>query len=224
VMARVFTMVIAIPFLRLRDGTHPLAAGPVNPALLHRTGRSGRHAGGCQINLGPGRRIVSRTAREGVSRFAGQAGTQAPDPTPVLSQDQGSRAGSTIHILPAESACVNADYLVATVGAPTDQFCLSWLAGSLPGVSCPPPACLRHGERRVRRGPTRSFRRPSQARPRNPPADGRSPRMREVSVSGDLPRACRSGPAGRGSPAGRRWPRTGPACRSRGPRWRQPVR
>jgi hypothetical protein len=53
VMARVFTMVIAIPFLRLRDGTHPLAAGPVNPGLLHRTGRSGRYAGGCRINLGP---------------------------------------------------------------------------------------------------------------------------------------------------------------------------
>src|SRR5882672_11662366 len=52
-MARVFTMVIAIPFLRLRDGTHPLAAGPVNPGLLHRTGRSGRHAGGCQITWDP---------------------------------------------------------------------------------------------------------------------------------------------------------------------------
>src|SRR5580700_6329107 len=103
VTARVSTMVIAIPFLRLRDGTHPLAAGPVNPGLLHRTGRSGRHAGGCHKNLGPGRRIVSRTARKGVSRFAGQAGTQAPDPTPVLSQDRGSRAGSTIHTLPADS-------------------------------------------------------------------------------------------------------------------------
>src|SRR5256885_9233136 len=107
-------MVIAVPFLRLRDGTHPLAAGPVNPGLLHRTGRSGRHAGGCRINLGPGRRIVSRTAREGVSRFAGQAGTQAPDPTPVLSQDRGSRAGSTIHILPADSVlwmtCLRLDW------------------------------------------------------------------------------------------------------------------
>jgi len=30
------------PFLRLRDGTHPLAVGPVNPGLLHRTGRSDR--------------------------------------------------------------------------------------------------------------------------------------------------------------------------------------
>jgi len=27
----------------LRDGTHPLAAGPVNPGLLHRLGKSGRH-------------------------------------------------------------------------------------------------------------------------------------------------------------------------------------
>src|SRR5947208_17100601 len=78
-------------------------AGPMHPSVLHMTSTSSRHAGGCQIILGPGRRIVRRTAREGVSRFAGQAGTQAPDPTPVLSQDRGSRAGSTIHILPAES-------------------------------------------------------------------------------------------------------------------------
>ena len=28
------TMVMAMSFLRLRDGTHPLAAGPVNPGLL----------------------------------------------------------------------------------------------------------------------------------------------------------------------------------------------
>src|SRR5256885_15694952 len=117
-------MVIAIPFLRLRDGTHPLAAGPVNPGLLHRTGRSGRHAGGCQINRGPGRRIVSRTAREGVSRFAGQAGTQAPDPTPVLSQDRGSRAGSTIPILPAEFVRLTAARSGRGPGA--DQPLLVW--------------------------------------------------------------------------------------------------
>src|SRR5438046_8421591 len=93
VMARVFTMVMAIPFLWLRDGTHPLAAGPVNPGLLHRTGRSGRHRGWVPKNLEPGRRIVSRTAREGVSRFAGQAGTQAPGPTPTPPQNRVSRAG-----------------------------------------------------------------------------------------------------------------------------------
>jgi hypothetical protein len=53
-MARVSsTMVNAIPFLWLRGGTHPLAVGPVNPGLLHRTGRSDRHAGGCQITWDP---------------------------------------------------------------------------------------------------------------------------------------------------------------------------
>src|SRR6266702_2152848 len=38
----------------------------------------------------------------GVSRIEGQAGTQAPDPTPAPPQNRGSRAGSTIHSLPAE--------------------------------------------------------------------------------------------------------------------------
>src|SRR6266536_2943293 len=96
------TMVTAIPFLRLRGGTHPLAAGPGNPGLLHRTGRSDRHAGRCHKNLGPGRRIVSKTTRAGVSRFGGQAGTQATDPTPTPPQNRAGRAGSTTHILPAD--------------------------------------------------------------------------------------------------------------------------
>jgi len=48
------------------------------PGLLHRTGRSDRHAGGCHKDPGPGRRIVSRTAREGLSRLAGQAGPRLP--------------------------------------------------------------------------------------------------------------------------------------------------
>ena len=55
------------------------------------------------VNLGPGRQIVSQDSPYGVSRIGGQAGTQAPDATPLFSQDQGSRAGSTIHSLPAES-------------------------------------------------------------------------------------------------------------------------
>jgi hypothetical protein len=51
----------------------------VNPGLSRRTGRSGRHADGCHEAPGPGRRIVSRTAREGVSRFGGQAGLRLPN-------------------------------------------------------------------------------------------------------------------------------------------------
>jgi len=47
------------------------------------------------VNLGPGRQIVSQDSPDGVSRIGGQAGTQAPDHTPVSSQNRGSRAGST---------------------------------------------------------------------------------------------------------------------------------
>src|ERR1700730_11655775 len=56
------------------------------------------------VNLGPGRRIVLQDSPHGVSRLGSQAGTQAPDPTPVSAQNRGSRAGSTTHSLPADSA------------------------------------------------------------------------------------------------------------------------
>src|SRR6266581_4524074 len=46
----------------------------------------------------------SQDSPSGIGRFGGQAGTQASDPTPVPGQNPGSRAGSTIHILPAEYA------------------------------------------------------------------------------------------------------------------------
>src|SRR6266536_5218409 len=61
-------------------------------------------AGGRQKTWDPADRSSRRTARGGVSRIGGQAGTQAPDPTPTPPQNLGSRAGSTIHILPADSA------------------------------------------------------------------------------------------------------------------------
>jgi MFS family permease len=59
---------LAVPS-RLRDGTHLLAVGPVNPGLLPRPGGTAGRAGGCP-NLGPGRRIVRKTAR---SAFAGSS-------------------------------------------------------------------------------------------------------------------------------------------------------
>jgi hypothetical protein len=49
------------PFLRLRDGTHPLALGSVNPGLLHRPGRSDRQRR-CVPEAGPGRQIDLKTA------------------------------------------------------------------------------------------------------------------------------------------------------------------
>ena len=104
---RVSTMVTVIPFSvqGLRDGTRPLAAGAVNPGLFPGQADQVGTAGGCH-RPGPGRQIVSQDSPSGVSRFGGQAGTQAPDPTPVPHQDRGSRAGagSTTHILPADSA------------------------------------------------------------------------------------------------------------------------
>ena len=51
------------PFLRLRDGTHPLAVRPVNPGLLPRPGRSDRQRRWVPENLGPGRQIDIKTTR-----------------------------------------------------------------------------------------------------------------------------------------------------------------
>ena len=92
------------PFLNvdgLRDGTHPLAARTCetpasDPGQADQTGS----AGGC-LKTGPADRSFRRTTRAGVSRIAGQAGP-VPDPTPEPGRTLGSRAGSTIHILPAE--------------------------------------------------------------------------------------------------------------------------
>ena len=90
------------PFLRLRDGTHPLAVGPVKPRPLDpgQADQTGS-AGGCQKKLGPGRQIVlaGQPERRQPNRRSGR--DPGPDLTPASSQDQGSRAGSTIHSLPA---------------------------------------------------------------------------------------------------------------------------
>src|ERR1022692_2971944 len=122
VMERVPAMGDAISFLRLRDGTHPLAVGPVNPGLLPGTGRSGRH---CRWVPETGARPTDRSqdSPNGVGRFGGQAGTQAPDPTPVPGQNHGSRAGTTIHILPAESVLVAHGSQARQSGAHIDHFC-----------------------------------------------------------------------------------------------------
>src|SRR5882724_8959335 len=98
-------MVNAIPFLWLKGGTHPLAAGPVNPGLLSRTGRSDRHR----------RWVPQKPGTRPTDRFAGQPdtasadsevrpGPRAPDPTPPPDHRRGSHARSTIHTLPADYA------------------------------------------------------------------------------------------------------------------------
>jgi hypothetical protein len=74
-------------------------------------------------NLGPGRQIVSQDSPSGVSRIGGQAGTQAPDPTPAPSPNRGSRAGSTIHSLPAESALPRCSSFLPAPDAPIRRIC-----------------------------------------------------------------------------------------------------
>src|SRR6266702_5807039 len=91
-------------FSGCRGGTHPLAVGPVKPRPLPRPGRSDRQRRRVPQKPGPGRQIVSKDNPSGVSRIGGQAGTQAPDPTPTPPQNRGSRAGSTTNILPADYA------------------------------------------------------------------------------------------------------------------------
>src|SRR4029077_7530705 len=79
--------------------------GPVKPWPLIQA-RQIRPAmpAGARKNWDPADRSFRKTTRYGASRLGGQAGTQAPDPTPPYSQDQGSRAGRAIHTLPADSA------------------------------------------------------------------------------------------------------------------------
>src|SRR6266566_2435363 len=96
------------PFLRLRDGTHPLAARTLGtpascPGQADQTGS----AGGCQ-KPGPGRQIVSQDSQSGVSRLAGQAGTQATDPTPPLTENLGGGTGALpTSSLPTRSGLVS---------------------------------------------------------------------------------------------------------------------
>src|SRR5580700_12218245 len=73
---------------------------PVNPGLLPRPGRSDRQRRRVPENLGPGRQIVSQDSPDGVSRIGGQAGTQAPDPTPVpvKTGEAGPEALSTVSL------------------------------------------------------------------------------------------------------------------------------
>src|SRR6516164_9596791 len=77
--------------------------GPVKPRPLTQARQIRPAAPVGALKRGPADRSFRRTARAGVSRIAGQAGP-VPDPTPEPGQTLGSRAGSTIHTLPAEYA------------------------------------------------------------------------------------------------------------------------
>src|SRR6266702_66854 len=88
------------PFLRLRDGTHPLAAGPVNPGLLHRTGRSDRHRRQVPVTLGQAGRSSRRTARTASADSEVRPGPRLPTlrPYPVKTGEAGPEALSTVSL------------------------------------------------------------------------------------------------------------------------------
>ena len=86
---------------RVAGDEHPVA-GAEERGMSRRVTRGGDASPVRQAGRWPGR--IQRAGNPCKARLGGQAGTQAPDPMPVSSQNRGSRAGSTIHSLPADSA------------------------------------------------------------------------------------------------------------------------
>lgn len=97
----------------------------------------------------PGTRPTKRlrTARTASAESEVRPGTQAPDTTPVTSQNRGSRAGSTIHSLPAESEWRHAgwvvwgDGLISSSSVRYQQDCRQRAAPSVSATD----RCLVHG-------------------------------------------------------------------------------
>src|SRR5258708_12380735 len=91
------------PFLRLRDGTHPLAVGPVKPRPLiqARQIRPAAPVGARNPGSRPADRLAGQPGRRQPTRRSGRD-PEAPDPTPPPGQNRGSRAEATIHSLPAD--------------------------------------------------------------------------------------------------------------------------
>jgi hypothetical protein len=127
-----------------RDGTHPLAAGPGNPGLFARPGRSRRQRGWVPEKPGPGRQIVSQRQPERVSGFGGQARTRPPTLCPARPK-QGKQGRSTIHILPADSELVGRWLVSYDAGGQIHQF------GASPALPADRPylASAMHSQRQL---------------------------------------------------------------------------
>src|SRR5260221_988153 len=89
------------PFLWLRDGTHPLAVGTVNPGLLSRPGRSDWRAGGCQKSWGPADRSSRRTDRAASADSEVRPGPRLPTLRPYHAKT--AEAGPEPEALPTSS-------------------------------------------------------------------------------------------------------------------------
>ena len=87
------------PFLWLRDGTHPLAVGPVKPWPLIQA-RQIRPAAPVGARKPGARQIVSQDNPSGVSRIGGQAGPRLPTlrPYSVKIREAGPEALPTLSL------------------------------------------------------------------------------------------------------------------------------
>ena len=119
VIERVSTMDNAIPFLRLK-GWHAPAGRRTCETLASDPGQADQtgNAGGCQKNWDPADRSFRRTARAASADSEVRPGPRLPGPTRPSHQDRGSRAGSTTHTLPADSARVTFPPSGVAGGAP----------------------------------------------------------------------------------------------------------
>src|SRR6266851_10122090 len=81
-------------FSGCRDGTHPLAVGPVNPGLFPGQADQTGSAGGCHENLGPADRSFRRTTRAASADSEVRPGPRPPTLTPhqVKAREAGPEA------------------------------------------------------------------------------------------------------------------------------------
>jgi len=96
-------MVKAISFLWLKGWHAPAGRRTCETPASSQADQTGC-AGGCQKTWDPAGRSFRRTARAASADSEVRPGPRAPDPTPPPGHRRGSRARSTIHTLPAESA------------------------------------------------------------------------------------------------------------------------
>src|SRR5260221_8028808 len=93
-------------FSGCRDGTPPLAVGPVNPGLFPGQADQTGSAGGCHENLGPADRSFRRTTRAASADSEVRPGPRPPTLTPhqVKAREAGPEALPTSS-LPTMSGC-----------------------------------------------------------------------------------------------------------------------
>ncbi len=111
------------PFLRLRDGTHPLAVGPVKPwpLIQARQIRPAAPVGARKTGTRPTDRFARQPERRQPNRRSGR--DQAPDPTRPSRQGQGSRAGSNYPQSPCRIGAQVSKWVERLVGTQINLIC-----------------------------------------------------------------------------------------------------